>query len=294
MHAQHAQHIAQLEREGKVPKGTLAAWLAHTEREPDELQPRVGKMSGEMKAALSYEKELGSGTEEERAGKVVNHLDERPQYYVELERYMDPDNAPEFRRALTPGDLRKAAGGMHKYKARRGGPGHYEYDYGDGKGFQAGPGGESEHKAGKPPPSGKPPDGSVGPTKLPKKKSIGERLRGTAGKVGNKAAEIAGLRDKKGGAVEAVRKKLIAGGATEAEADKAMGDDSATDQLRQKLRAKLRGDDKPGEKRGPKTEQDAALERGKGLEGRTFRQEIEKKAQDEHNRDKAGKAAEGT
>lgn len=40
----------------------------------------------EIAAALSYEREKGKGDAHERAGKIANHLQERPDYYADLER----------------------------------------------------------------------------------------------------------------------------------------------------------------------------------------------------------------
>lgn len=66
---------------------------------------------GELKAALEYERAHGEGDAQAKAQKVQEHVRERPSYYVELGAMMDPDNGPVFRRALTPGELIKAAQG---------------------------------------------------------------------------------------------------------------------------------------------------------------------------------------
>jgi endonuclease V-like protein UPF0215 family len=152
--------ISQLEREGKVPQGSAAQFLADGSVPPGvdapmsrqarvhtyyaakakmtaglpslqgssagpaahagiESRPRpvdIGKMASpeEMEAAISYERSKGTGSDREKAGKVGQHLTERPNYYVELGRMMDPDQVPELRRALSPGDLLKAEGGWEK------------------------------------------------------------------------------------------------------------------------------------------------------------------------------------
>lgn len=73
-----------------------------------------GKMSTQArvhafyaKRAKAFEDKHGKGDEKEKEDKVKEHLAERPTYYVELARMIDPDN--KIVRALTPKQLIKAA-----------------------------------------------------------------------------------------------------------------------------------------------------------------------------------------
>ena len=124
----------------------LRAWAAAnlTEEERAKLEERA------TRRALEYERDHGSGSAEERAAKVRDHLLERPAYYVELAAMMDPDRSPELRRALTPGELRKAAeGGWERGprggKRRRVG-GKWVYARSGGEGGRSGKGADSEGK----------------------------------------------------------------------------------------------------------------------------------------------------
>jgi len=173
---QSEETLAQLEREGKVPRGTLARHLVG----------KMGPTPGEMTAALSYEKERGSGSPKERAGKLGNHLQERAAYYVELEEMLDPDNAPRFQRALTPGELRKGlvtkiqdkiAGRKAEKVRKKAVARKAEAKGGGGGGWEKGPrGGMRKRVGGKWVYQGADGEGGGG------KKSIGEKLEESAGK----------------------------------------------------------------------------------------------------------------
>lgn len=132
-----------LEAKGEVPKGTAKKWLKHTPGGLESLPE--AKMHaytpGQLKAAMEFERARGSGSEEEQAKRVQEHLAERPEYYSELARMMNPDHAPLFR-SMTPADLKKAEGGWEtgpKGGVRKKGP--------DGKWIYRGEEGEGGGKA---------------------------------------------------------------------------------------------------------------------------------------------------
>ena len=131
--------------------------------------------ASQIKAAMEYEREHGSGSDREKERKVVNHLSERPTYYVELERMLDvPMHA-------------KSGDGMAYRSYRAQGYSADEADQLAGKmgggpfigpkgGKWADPqftipwqeGGQPQQSAGEQPPKGQPPAGPQQPAAQPK------------------------------------------------------------------------------------------------------------------------------
>lgn len=101
--------------------GSLVAFLEAARKhklDPKDVGRMVAKMQpseAQIQHAMAYEREHGSGGEKAQRAKLANHLQERPDYYEELERMLEvPMMKAEGQKQLKGGWERGPRGGVRK------------------------------------------------------------------------------------------------------------------------------------------------------------------------------------